>query len=141
MTDTGTAAPRAGSLPPQPAEALARLLALLAEEAPLEDYQAKYPNVTPSLGVVVGTGMADLMRQILDKACADGDLTPEGVVKAKQSLAAVETEGLLVPLDISKPGQSPSRQSYILRPADVPGGAKAVTEAYESPDVAELVGG
>ena len=45
-----------------------------------------------------------------------------------------------MPLDFSKEGESPSRQSYILQPADVPGGAKALTEAYESEDIAGLVG-
>ncbi len=104
----------------------------------LKEYSAAYPKVTPSLGAVVGTGMADIMRQILDKACADGDLTPEGMIKAKQSLTNVDTKNLLVPLDFSTPGASPSTKSFILQPADVPGGAKALTDAYESPDVAGL---
>ena len=106
----------------------------------LKEYQAKYPDVTPSLGVVVGYGMADIMRQILDKACEDGDLTPAGMIKAKQSLTDVQTGGLLVPLDFSKPGASPSNANFILQPADVPGGAKALTDAVESPDVAGLIG-
>ena len=106
----------------------------------LKEYQAKFPKVTPSLGVVVGTGMAEMMHQILEKGCEDGDLTPEGLIKAKQSLTNVDTDDLLVPLDLSQPGESPSSQSYILQPADVPGGAKALTEAYEAADVAELVG-
>jgi len=106
----------------------------------LKEYQEKYPDVTPSLGVVVGTGMSEIMLQILEKACEDGDMTPEGMIAAKQSLTDVDTNDLLVPLDFSKEGASPSRQSYILQPADVPGGAKALTEAYESEDIAGLVG-
>ena len=106
----------------------------------LEEYQEKYPDVTPSLGVVVGTGMSEIMLQILEKACEDGDLTPEGMIAAKQSLTDVDTDDLLVPLDFSQVGESPSRQSFILQPADVPGGAKALTEAYESEDIAGLVG-
>ncbi len=62
------------------------------------------------------------------------------MIAAKKSLTDVETDDLLVPLDFSEPGASPSRQSYILQPADVPGGAKALTEAYEAEDVAGLVG-
>ena len=65
--------------------------------------------------------------------------TPEGMIAAKQSLTTVDTDDLLVPLDLSKVGASPSNQSYILQPDDVPGGAKALTEAYESDDVATLV--
>ena len=106
----------------------------------LKEYTAKFPDVKPSLGAVVGTGMAEMMHQILEKACADKDLTPEGMIAAKQSLTSVDTDDLLVPLDLSKLGASPSNQSYILQPADVPGGAKALTEAYESDDVASLVG-
>ena len=106
----------------------------------LAEYQEKYPDVTPSLGVVVGTGMSEIMLQILEKACEDGDLTPEGMIAAKQSLTDVGTGDLLVPLDFSEVGQSPSRQSFILQPADVPGGAKALTEAYEAADIAALVG-
>ena len=106
----------------------------------LADYQEKYPDITPSLGVVVGTGMSEIMLQILEKACEDGDMTPEGMIAAKQSLTDVDTDDLLVPLDFSKVGESPSRQSFILQPADVPGGAKALTEAYESEDIAGLVG-
>lgn len=77
----------------------------------LSDYKAKYPDVTPSLGVIVGYGMADVMQQVLSKACENGDLTPEGVLAAKES--------------------------FILQPADVPGGA-ALLEAdpFESPDAA-----
>jgi len=43
-----------------------------------------------------------------------------------------------VPLNFSEVGQSPSRQNFILQPADVPGGAKALTEAIESDDVEGL---
>lgn len=104
----------------------------------LADYKAKYPSVTPSLGVLFGYGMSDVMRQILDKACENGDLTPEGVLAAKGELTDIDTGDLIVPLNFSKVGASPSTQSFILQPADVDGGAKALTEAIESPDVAGL---
>ena len=103
----------------------------------LKDYQAKYPDAkTPSLGVIHGYADAMVMDAFLEKACADGDLTPEGLTKAKQSLSNVDTKGLVVPLDYSKLGQSPSTKSYILQPADGPGGAKQVLDATEGPDVA-----
>jgi ABC-type branched-subunit amino acid transport system substrate-binding protein len=104
----------------------------------LKDYTAKYPG-TPSLGAVHGYADAVVMDQILEKACADGDLTREGVTKAKQSLSNVDTSGLVVPLNYSvPPGESPSTQSFILVPADGPGGAKAVTDAQEGDDVASF---
>lgn len=104
----------------------------------LADFKAKYPNATPSLGVVFGAGSGAVMKQILDKACADGDLTRDGVLKAKQSLTNVDTGGLVVPLDFSKSGVSPSSKSFIFSPADVPGGAKALTDPVEGTDVAGL---
>ena len=105
----------------------------------LADYKAKYPNnANPSLGVVFGAGASNVMKQILEKACASGDLTRDGVLKAKQSLSNVDTGGLVVPLDLSKSGVSPSSKSFIFAPAAVPGGAKALGDATESPDVAGL---
>ena len=101
----------------------------------LKDYTAKYPG-TPSLGVVHGYADAVVMDQILEKACSNGDLTREGVTKAKASLSNVDTKGLAVPLDYSKQGDSPSTQSFILAPADGPGGAKQVLGATEGEDVA-----
>jgi ABC-type branched-subunit amino acid transport system substrate-binding protein len=105
----------------------------------LDDYQSAYPG-DPTLGVVFGTAAADVMRQILDKACEDGDLTPEGVAKAKDELGTVETGGLAVPLTFET-GTSPSDASYIFRAADVPGGAKAVSDKYVGDDVAGFLGG
>lgn len=104
----------------------------------LKDYQAKYPGGTPSLGVIHGYADAMVMNQILDKACKNGDLTPEGVTKAKGQLTNVDTKGLVVPLDYSKLGDSPSKQSYILMPADGPGGAKQILAATEGDDVKDF---
>jgi ABC-type branched-subunit amino acid transport system substrate-binding protein len=101
----------------------------------LSDYTAAYPDGAASLGAMDGYVAALVMDQILEKACADGDLTPEGVTKAKASLTDVDTHGLVVPLDYSK-GGSPSGQSYILKPGDGPGGLQQVAPAAEGEDVA-----
>ncbi|WP_323793010.1 ABC transporter substrate-binding protein [Nocardioides sp.] len=105
----------------------------------LESYQAEYPG-DPTLGVVFGTAAADVMRQVLDKACENGDLTPEGVTAAKDELGTVETGGLAVPLEFAV-GASPSDASYIFRAADVPGGAKSVSDMFVSDDVAGFIAG
>ena len=105
----------------------------------LKSYQAAHPG-DPTLGVVWGTAAADVMRQILDKACDDGDLTPEGVSKAKDEIGTVETGGLAVPLAFET-GASPSDASYIFRAADVPGGAKAVSDKFVGDDVAGFTSG
>ena len=76
------------------------------------------------------------MNKVLEQACKSGDLTRDGVLAAKKTLTSVDTTGLIVPLDFSKIGQSPSQESYILQPADVPGGVKTVQEAKASSELA-----
>ena len=103
----------------------------------LKAYQAKNPGNT-TLGVVFGTAASTVMNKILDKACTDGDLTPEGVSKAKESIGDVDTGGLSVPLKFQT-GKSPSLKSYIFQAADVPGGAKSVSDLFQGDDAAGFV--
>ncbi len=105
----------------------------------LKTYTAKHPG-NPTLGVVFGTAAATVMNKILDKACEDGDLTPEGVSKAKDEVGEVDTGGLAVPLKFET-GKSPSLKSYIFQAADVPGGAKSVSDLYEGKDAAGFTPG
>ncbi|MGY1726371.1 ABC transporter substrate-binding protein [Geodermatophilus sp. SYSU D01062] len=107
----------------------------------LEEYQAAYPEATnPSPGAIFGYAMGNVMNQVLDSACESGDLTREGVLTAFGELEDVDTGGLLVPINGFEPGVSPSTQSIILRPADVPGGAEVVQEAFEGELAAQLAG-
>ncbi|PWW24373.1 ABC-type branched-subunit amino acid transport system substrate-binding protein [Geodermatophilus normandii] len=106
----------------------------------LEQYQAAYPNTTPSFGAIFGYAMGDVMNQVLDAACESGDLTREGVLAAFGELSDVDTGGLLVPLTGFETGVSPSTESIILRPADAPGGAEVVQEAFEGELAADLAG-
>lgn len=101
-------------------------------------YAAKYPGTTQSAGITHGYADAAVMDAILEKACANGDLTREGVFKAKQSLSAVDTGGLTGPLDYTKVGASPTTQNFIARPADVVGGLDTVTGLVTAPDVADF---
>jgi ABC-type branched-subunit amino acid transport system substrate-binding protein len=106
----------------------------------LKAYQAAYPGITPSLGVLVGTGMAALMNQVLDAACKNGDLTRAGVLSAFQDLKNANTDGLVVPIRGFSNGKSPSLQSFVLQPADAPGGAKLLQDATEG-QFASKIGG
>jgi ABC-type branched-subunit amino acid transport system substrate-binding protein len=106
----------------------------------LEAYETAYPDATPSLGVVVGTGMSTLMKEVLDAACENGDLTRQGVLDAFNGLEEVDTGGLVVPIRGFETGKSPSLESFVLQPADVPGGAKVVAEAFEG-EFAEKIAG
>ncbi len=109
----------------------------------LSDFKAKYNANNPSLGVIFGTGMSEVMRQIIEKACAatGNNPTRQAMVDAKNSLSNIDTKGLVVPIDFSVgPNKSPSRKSYILGVADVPGGAKVLEkQPVESADAAGLV--
>jgi ABC-type branched-subunit amino acid transport system substrate-binding protein len=106
----------------------------------LKAYQEAYPDITPSLGVLVGTGMATLMNQVLDAACENGDLTRQGVLDAFNGLQDVDTGGLVVPIRGFENGKSPSLESYVLQPADAPGGAKVLADAFEGEFAAKIAG-
>jgi ABC-type branched-subunit amino acid transport system substrate-binding protein len=106
----------------------------------LKAYQAAYPDVTPSLGVLVGTGMAALMNQVLDAACDNGDLTRAGVLSAFEDLKDADTDGLVVPIRGFENGKSPSLESFVLQPADAPGGAKLLQDATEGEFAAKIGG-
>jgi ABC-type branched-subunit amino acid transport system substrate-binding protein len=106
----------------------------------LQQYQAAYPNTTPSLGAVFGYAMGDVMNQVLDAACENGDLTREGVQTAFSELSDIDTGGLIVPIAGFETGVSPSTQSFVLRPADVPGGAELVQDAFEGELAGDLAG-
>ncbi|HEX2073698.1 MAG TPA: ABC transporter substrate-binding protein [Geodermatophilus sp.] len=108
----------------------------------LEQYQAAYPDQTnPSLGAVFGYGMGEVMKQVLDTACENGDLTREGVRAAFDELQDIDTGGLIVPIRGFASGTSPSTESFILRPADVPGGATVAQDAFEGEFAAAIAGG
>jgi ABC-type branched-subunit amino acid transport system substrate-binding protein len=106
----------------------------------LDQYTAAYPDATPSLGVLVGVGMSEIMKQVLDAACENGDLTHQGVLDAFNDLTDVDTNDVVVPIRGFEPGKSPSLQSFILQPADVPGGAKVVADAFEGQFSAAIAG-
>jgi ABC-type branched-subunit amino acid transport system substrate-binding protein len=106
----------------------------------LDKYTEAYPDANPSLGVPVGWGMSTLMKEVLDAACENGDLTRAGVVEAFDGLEEVDTGGLVVPIRGFELGKSPSLESFVLQPADVPGGASVLAEAFQG-EFAEAIAG
>jgi ABC-type branched-subunit amino acid transport system substrate-binding protein len=98
-----------------------------------QEFKAAYPKSTPKASVQFGWAQAEVMYQILNKACENKDLTREGLIKAAHELSAVDTGGLIAgPLDYTQTGQPATRAVYIVRPADVPGGLKALPDTFES---------
>ena len=82
----------------------------------LAAFRAKYPNDPSNAGVTYGYGVAKIYEQTLKAACDKKDLTRQGIESAFRTLTNVDTDGIIAPLDYSKPGEIPARQTLILRP-------------------------
>jgi len=82
----------------------------------LAAFRKKYPGEPSNAGVTYGYGVAKIYEQTLKAACAKKDLSREGIESAFRTLTKVTTDGLIAPLDYSKPGQIPARQTLIARP-------------------------
>ena len=95
-------------------------------------YKAKYTD-EPNNGVNAGYVAGLAWEAILKQACSDGDMTREGVLKAKTKVNAVDTKGMMGTLDFSKEGSPTTRQAFIEQ-ADpsAEGGLKIVEELFES---------
>jgi ABC-type branched-subunit amino acid transport system substrate-binding protein len=97
-------------------------------------FLAKHPDQVKSAFVMYGYAQGEIMARILDTACQNNALTRAGLLEAFQSLKDVQTNGLVAPLDYSKPGQIPARQSYIVRPdASADGGLAQVQGLFAAP--------
>jgi ABC-type branched-subunit amino acid transport system substrate-binding protein len=102
-------------------------------QAVSKQFQAAYPKSVPKASVQFGWAQAEVMHEILGKACENKDLTRAGLIKAAHELSGVDTNGLIAgTLDYTQDGQPPTRSVYIARPADVPGGLKALPGTFES---------
>ena len=89
---------------------------LPAAKKVLAAFKAKYPSATPNAGVTYGYGVGKIYEQTLKAACAAKDLSRLGIEKAFHKLSNVDTAGIIAPLDYSKQGQIPARQTFIIRP-------------------------
>lgn len=99
-------------------------------------YKKKYPGAKLDSNVTLGQSSATVYTKVLKQACADKDLTRDGLLKALRQLKDVDTDGLLPPLDYTRKGHPGTTESLLLKPdADVPGGAKNIVDKpHESAD-------
>ncbi|MFJ4716654.1 ABC transporter substrate-binding protein [Streptomyces sp. NPDC088785] len=96
------------------------------------DYRKAYPKDSLDNGVVAGWTAASVFGDALKKACADKDLTREGVDKALLTLNSFDN-GFGTAQDFTDPDAPSSRQSVILQPDKTAvGGTKVVREAGEA---------
>jgi ABC-type branched-subunit amino acid transport system substrate-binding protein len=102
----------------------------------LQDAFAKeYPGAVPTqVGSVFGYVQAQVTGEVLQNACANKDLTRQGILTALHQISGLDTGGLVAgTLDYTKAGQPPSRTVYISQvDATVPGGLKAIGGPVEA---------
>jgi ABC-type branched-subunit amino acid transport system substrate-binding protein len=103
-------------------------------------YVKRFGEPDPTLQIVNGYAEGEAMRQILERACKDGELTPEGVLAAKKSVTGVSTGGLAPDLDLSDPSRAATKENYLLRAADVPGGLTLVKGPFVSAQAKAFAG-
>ncbi|CAM3090243.1 Leucine-binding protein domain-containing protein [Prescottella defluvii] len=82
----------------------------------LSAWEAKFGDRAATAPAAAGYLMAQLIDKGLTQACADGDITPQGITASMSKVGVIDTDGLAVDLDFSTPGVAPSLASFILRP-------------------------
>ncbi|MEV4945437.1 ABC transporter substrate-binding protein [Streptomyces sp. NPDC053755] len=96
------------------------------------DYKAAYPGDSLDNGIVAGWTAASVFGEALKKACAEKDLTREGVDKALLTLNDYDA-GFGIKHDFSDPKAPSSLESVIIQPdKTVPGGMRTVREPFVS---------
>ncbi|MEV5545657.1 ABC transporter substrate-binding protein [Streptomyces sp. NPDC052309] len=102
-------------------------------------YGKKYPGSPVDSGVLSGYNAAQLMGADLKKACEDGSLAREDVVKAHRSQKNADT-GLGTPQDFTDVTMPASRSTYVLKPdRKAVGGVVNVEEAHRAPGIDEYL--
>ena len=98
-----------------------------------DEYLKAYGEKNAKASVPFGYVQAQVMNEILTRACTDKDLSREGLIKAAHELSGVDTGGLVAaPLDYTKLGQPSTRTVYLARPAKVVGGLQPLQGTFES---------
>ncbi|MGW0931253.1 ABC transporter substrate-binding protein [Streptomyces sp. NPDC002644] len=102
-------------------------------------YQKAYPKAPVDTGVLSGYNAAQLLGLALEKACENGSLAREDIVKAHRQLADADT-GLGTPQNFSNVKRPASVENYVLKPSkDALGGAEIVEEPRVAPGVEEYL--
>ncbi|MEU8796341.1 ABC transporter substrate-binding protein [Spirillospora sp. NPDC048819] len=101
-------------------------------------FEAKHPDAPADALIGYGYVSAQVLGEALKQACADKDLTREGLHAAYRKLKSVDTGGLMAPMDFTVPGAPASTQTFITKvDASVKGGlvpAGGLYRAQITPD-------
>ncbi|MFI2635260.1 ABC transporter substrate-binding protein [Streptomyces collinus] len=102
-------------------------------------YKKKYPDSLVDSGVLSGYNAAQLMGTDLKKACENGSLAREDVVKAHRSQSGVDV-GLGTAQDFSDKAQPANTSTYVYKPdAKAVGAAVNVEDAHTAPGVEQYL--
>ncbi|MFD6171213.1 ABC transporter substrate-binding protein [Streptomyces coeruleorubidus] len=102
-------------------------------------YKKKYPGSLIDSGVLSGYNAAQLMGTDLKRACENGSLAREDVVKAHRSQSNVDV-GLGTAQNFSDKAQPANTSTYVHKPdAKAVGAAVNVEEAHTAPGVKEYL--
>ncbi|NUT48417.1 MAG: ABC transporter substrate-binding protein [Saccharothrix sp.] len=98
-----------------------------------EAFTREYPDVEPTFAVDHGYVIGIAFAAVLEKACAERNLTRDGVLRAFQDTNKVDTGSLTGQLRFSLVGRPSATQSYVARPdPSTPGGLAVVANLFES---------
>jgi ABC-type branched-subunit amino acid transport system substrate-binding protein len=97
-------------------------------------YKKYYPNGLQQAAVMAGWSEAEVMNQVLTKACDNKDLSRAGIVNALHSISNLDTGGLISgPLDYTNIGQPSTKTVYVVKiSSSAKGGEEAVGGPYEA---------
>ncbi|NJP51891.1 ABC transporter substrate-binding protein [Streptomyces sp. SBST2-5] len=105
----------------------------------VKEYRKRYPDSPVDSGVLSGYNAAQLMGADLEKACKQGGLSREDVVKAHRSQKNADT-GLGTPQDFSDVDRPASVETYVLKPdAKAVGAVVNAEDAHAAPGVQEYL--
>lgn len=91
--------------------------------------EAEFPGETFTNQAAHGYGSAWMLHQVLEAACAAGDLTPAGVIDARTHIGTIEGNGIMPTMDYSKLGVSPTTELFVFNfDKEVLGGLRNVTD-------------
>src|SRR4051812_43617231 len=97
-------------------------------------YKKYYPNGLQQAAVMAGWSEAEVMNQVLTKACDNKDLSRAGIVNALHSISNLDTGGLISgPLDYTQIGQPSTKSVYVVKiSSSAKGGEETIGGPYEA---------
>jgi ABC-type branched-subunit amino acid transport system substrate-binding protein len=97
-------------------------------------YKKYYPKGLQQAAVMAGWSEAEVMNQVLTKACDNKDLSRAGIVNALHSISNLDTGGLISgPLDYTNVGQPSTKSVYVVKiSGSAKGGQEAIGGPYEA---------